>query len=356
MSYPTYPGGYMYPNETLIWLPIIVTYIVFISIASGSAIMLSLGVLFDKSILRRMVPLFLMMSISTALVYLLGPLADLRRPDRAPYIFLYPHVVPSEMYPGISIISFMATIMWPLLIILLFILGYLVLFRGMWNSIVSKILAILLIVIGLVWSTYFAPLLFTTLPLLALYNFIPLLPAESFLEAIALSSSLALLALLIHYRSQEKSVAKFLSQVILACSLVFITLRLFQVFRLYAYLTGSPEALVFIEVFSNMNTIVLILAAISSILAFYINIKGYNILTILLALITLIWVFTDRWLFAINIQSISKTALAVVPYSLDLASWVLESIAMAFLALFIYYVLYTWIVREPLLKAVGEVK
>jgi hypothetical protein len=105
-----------------------------------------------------------------------------------------------------------------------------------------------------------------------------------------------------------------------------------------------------------MNIIVLILAAISSILAFYTYIKGYNILTILLALLTLIWVFTDRWLFAINIQSISKTALAVVPYSLDLASWALESIAMVFLALFIYYVLYAWIVREPLIKAVGEVK
>ena len=42
MSYPSYPHGYMYPNEVavgLTWLPVIVTYMLFISIASGSAIL-----------------------------------------------------------------------------------------------------------------------------------------------------------------------------------------------------------------------------------------------------------------------------------------------------------------------------
>jgi hypothetical protein len=119
-------------------------------------------------------------------------------------------------------------------------------------------------------------------------------------------------------------------------------------------MTGSPEVATFIDVFSTLNTVVLILAVLSSILAVHVNLRGSAISASLLALLSLLWVFVDRWLFSVNIQSISKTSLSVIPVSLDLASWALESTAMTLLALFVYYVLYTWVIREPLLKLEGS--
>jgi predicted membrane protein len=357
MSYPSYPYGYMYPNEVavgLTWLPIIATYMLFVSIASGSAILLSLGVLLNIGFLRRLTPLLLMLSLATGLVYLLGPLADLRRPERAFYILVYPHLVPSDTYPGVSLIALMAGLMWPLLVILLVVLGYITLYRGMWGSIIAKILALALAFTGIVWSTYFAPLQFTTIPLLRVHNLTPLIPVELLLESIVLAGSITLLALLVHYRSLERSITGILSQVILACSLAFIAFRIFQVFRLYTYMTGSPEVATFIEVFSTLNTVVLILAVLSSIIAVHVHLRGSAISASLLALLSLLWVFVDRWLFSVNIQSISKTSLSVIPVSLDLASWALESTAMTLLALFVYYVLYTWVIREPLLKLEGS--
>ncbi len=357
MSYPSYPYGYMYPNEMavgLTWLPIIATYMLFVSIASGSAILLSLGVLFNIGVLRRLTPLLLMVSLATGLVYLLGPLADLRRPERAFYIFIYPHVVPSDAYPGVSLIALMAGFMWPLLVILLMVLGYTTLYRGMWDSMIAKVLALALAFTGIVWSTYLAPLLFTTIPLLRVHNLVPLLPVEFLLESMLLASSIALLVILLHYRNLETSVAGILSQVILACSLAFIVFRILQVFRLYVYMTGSPETTVFLEAFSTLNTIVLILAILSSVLAAHAYLRRSAISTLLLAILSLLWIFIDRWLFAVNIQSISKTSLSVIPVSLDLVSWALESTAMTLLALFIYYVLYTWVIREPMLKLEGS--
>jgi hypothetical protein len=119
-------------------------------------------------------------------------------------------------------------------------------------------------------------------------------------------------------------------------------------------MTGSPEVATFIDVFSTLNTVVLILAVLSSIIAVHVHLRGSAISASLLALLSLLWVFVDRWLFSVNIQSISKTSLSVIPVSLDLASWALESTAMTLLALFVYYVLYIWVIREPLLKLEGS--
>jgi len=353
MSYPTYPNGYIYPNEVavgLTWLPIIVTYMLLISIASGSALILSLGVLLNIGTLRRLTPLLLTLSLAVSLVYLLGPLADLRRPDRAFYILVSPHITPSDTYPGISLIALMAGVMWPLLIILLAAIGYITIYRGMWSSITTKVLALILAFVGMVWSMYFGLLLLTHIPLLAVLNLTPLLPVESLLESIALASSIALLALTAHYRSLEASTARILGQTIIACSLAFIALRLLQVFLLHAFKAGSPEITIFLNALSTLNTIALILAALSSIVALHLYYKSSTISSSLLAVLALLWVSSDRWLFTVNIQSISKTALSIIPASLDLAAWALETIGMALLALFLYYVIHTWIIKEPMLK------
>jgi len=352
MSYISYSYGYMYPNEMangIVWLPIIATYILFVSIASGTAILLSIGVLFNVSVLRRLSPMFIMISLATAFVYLLGPLADLKRPDRAFYIFIYPHLTPSEMYPGVSLIALMASVMWPLLIILLIVLGYLILWRNMWNSLLTKILSLILIFVSLIWSTYFASLYFATIPVLRLNNLLPLLPVDLFLETMATAGAVGILAFIIHNRSLERSASKILSLTILICGSAFIILRFFQIFRLYTYLTGSPETSLFLNVFTPLNNVVFILALLSSVSAFYVYIKNSMISAFIMIITTILWSFYDKWLFAVDIQSISKTFLSIIPAELDLLSWSLESIAMILLSLFIYFILYTWVVKKPIL-------
>ena len=354
MSYSSYPHGYIYPNEMangLVWLPIIVTYMLFTAVSSGSAILLGLGLLLNTGILRRLTPLLIMISLATGLVFLLGPLADLRRPERAFYLFLYPHIISSDTYPGVSLIAIMAVIMWPLLIILLIALWYLVLRRNMWGSIITRTIALILIPVGFVWSTYLATLLFTTYPVLTTYNLTPLLPIESFIESLALASSIALLALVIHYRGVEISLARSLSFIVIVGGFAFIVSRLYTIFRLDSYLTGSLSMQVFMEAFSGLNNLVLILALVSALLAIPVYMRASIISSILVSLTTLIWVVCDRWLFAINLQSVSKTMLALVPISIDIVSWALESISMVLLAIFIYYVLYNWFIKTPTLES-----
>ncbi len=357
MSYPSYPYDYMYPNEVvdgLVWLPIVATYMLFISLASGSAILVSLGVLFNVGVLRRLTPLLLMVSLASGLSFLLGPLADLRRPDRAIYIFIYPHVIPSEQYPGVSLIALMASFMWPLLVILLVATWYLALYKGLWDFFVTRIITLMLILVGLVLSTYPALLLFTALPILKIYNLIPLLPAEVLMESIALACSIALLTLIVHYRIAEASISRLLGLGVIVAGVIFVLLRFLEMFRLHAYLAGAPHIQIFLEVFTGLNIVTLILALISILLAVHVYFKGLKISSILLALVVLLWVFVDRWLLVVNIQSISKTLIAIIPVSLDLVSWALESIAMILLAMFIYYVLYTWVIKTPLLTLKGE--
>jgi predicted membrane protein len=80
----TYPLGYLYPNEfadPLVWLPTLFAYSLLIS--GADLLILALAAyLFGR--LKRAIPLLLVLGLAFFAVVLLGPLADLRNPDRAP--------------------------------------------------------------------------------------------------------------------------------------------------------------------------------------------------------------------------------------------------------------------------------
>jgi len=110
----TYPLGYLYPNEfadPLVWLPTLFAYSLLIS--GADLLILALAAyLFGK--LRKAVPLLLTLGLAFFTVVLLGPLADLRNPDRAPLLFSHAQITPTEAHPGVSLIALMGGVMWPL--------------------------------------------------------------------------------------------------------------------------------------------------------------------------------------------------------------------------------------------------
>jgi len=350
MSYPSYPQGYMYPNEHamgLIWLPIIVTYTVLISISSGSSFLLSLGYLAGVRSLIQISPLLLSLAFSTGVVFLLGPLADLRRPDRAIYIMIYPHIAPSDMYPGVSFIALMASIMWPLLILVLALMGYLVIFRGLRSGIAIKALSALLLVISITWSTYYAGLLFSTMYSLSIYNLVPMLPVEFFLESLAISCAASLTILSITARRSARDEAyRALAMGTVAGLTGYLIFRSMEIFMLFTIKTGSPEIQVFNSVFINLNITALALALASILVSIMVLKTRSTLYPFILFILSILWISIDRWIFTVDIQSISKTILSVVPYTIDY-TWVIESIGMVLIAMSIYYALNTFIIRSP---------
>jgi len=121
-----YPYGYMYPNEyaePIVWLPTLFAYSLLIS-GADLLILALLAFLFNK--LRKAMPMLLTLGLAFFTVVLLGPLADLRNPDRATLLFSNAQIVPSEQHPGTSMIALMGGLMWPLgwVLALVFILLY----------------------------------------------------------------------------------------------------------------------------------------------------------------------------------------------------------------------------------------
>jgi predicted membrane protein len=110
----TYPLGYLYPNEfaqPLVWLPALFTYSLLIS-GAGLLTLALAAYLFGR--LKRATPLLLTLGLALFTVVLLGPLADLRNPDRAFLLFSHAHITPTEAHPGVSLIALMGGVVWPL--------------------------------------------------------------------------------------------------------------------------------------------------------------------------------------------------------------------------------------------------
>jgi predicted membrane protein len=110
----TYPFGYLYPNEfaePLVWLPTLFTYSLLIS-GAGLLTMAFVAYLFGG--LKRAIPLLLTLGLALFTVVLLGPLADLKAPDRAILLFSHAHITPTEAHPGVSLIALEGSVIWPL--------------------------------------------------------------------------------------------------------------------------------------------------------------------------------------------------------------------------------------------------
>ncbi len=110
----TYPLGYLYPNEfaqPLVWSPALFTYSFIIS---GIELLIIAFVAYLLGKLKKAIPLLLTIGLAFFTVILLGPLADLKNPDRAPLLLTHPHILPTETHPGVSLIALAGAVMWPL--------------------------------------------------------------------------------------------------------------------------------------------------------------------------------------------------------------------------------------------------
>jgi len=114
MTYPfvTYPFGYLYPNEfvePVVWLPTVFAYSLLIS---GADLLILAMVSYLLGRLKKAIPMLLIAGISFFATVLLGPLADLRNPDRATLMFAHPHLSPTETNPGVSLIALQGAVLW----------------------------------------------------------------------------------------------------------------------------------------------------------------------------------------------------------------------------------------------------
>ena len=352
----SYPWGYFYPNElvegagygTIVWLPIIAVYMTMIALASGSFILLSLGSLLDNRFIARISPVLFSAGLALALVYLLGPLADLRRPDQFYRILTGPHILPSSSHPGISMIALIATVMWPLLLILAILLalatGLLPRFKVTLSKPVVKLIAFLLLIVAIVWSTYPALLLFTSVYVMTVYNFLPLLPLEAMLQSIAVGAGLAAALMTAHRLKAGGEEVRLLALFITAATGAYVFFRFVELLRLRVYTGGGGVAETLLEALEPYSTIVLVLALVIFALG-ALGIARPSRETLALAgILGILWVLVDRWVVVVNTQTVSRTLLAVIPAEISLGAWVLESIGMVLLSIGIYLVLAWYIV------------
>lgn len=315
MSYFSYPHGYLYPNEyyePVLWLPVMVAYTLLISLASGSALLGFLGVLFQESWLERYRLPFLKLAAASSPVILLGPLADIRHPERGIYVLFFAHLFPSETHPGSSLIAILANLWLPLV---LSVWGTLFFLNR--NIRVSKVLSLVGVLLALVWAFYYAGLMITSDSNLFLYNLFPTLPVVFLIEAVLFGVALYLL-----FGRFEDTFTKLSAALVFA----FLFLRVLESFRLFLFFEGSPLWSVLKEVYTGQNLLVLLLSALSFMLLL-LSLK-FSVLKVPAQVLTLLWVLFDRWNVVVNTQLISKTTMSSLDYAVSLSHWLPEAVAL----------------------------
>lgn len=217
----TYPIGYLYPNEfaqPLQWLPVLFSYSLLIS-GADLLLVAAIAYLFNK--LRKTTPLLLIVGLAFYTVVLLGPLADLRNPDRAPLLFTYPQLIPTAVHPGVSLIALQGALMWPLgfIIAALFTLLYFapanyqrylatrnpfykalslgIKEHGPGLRTLLKILAVVMLIPMAFWAIYPASLLSTQTSLFIWKNWHTLIPVH-FADTFVVATAAIILAIWIY--------------------------------------------------------------------------------------------------------------------------------------------------------------
>jgi predicted membrane protein len=262
----TYPLGYLYPNEfaqPLVWLPTLFTYSLLIS-GAGLLILALAAYLLGR--LKRATPLLLTLGLALFTVVLLGPLADLRNPDRAPLLFSHAQITPTETHPGVSLIALMGGVMWPLAWVLaaLFTLLYFsysmhVKYMATRNPLYKvlslgvstperykalkpllKVLAALALIPLALWAVYPATLFVMQTNLFIWQNW-TLLPAIFFANTFVTATAAAILAAwIIGRRKLQQLEAPSLIAIHGAASIAVAALLLIQIWLWLNKFDGSP--------------------------------------------------------------------------------------------------------------------
>ncbi len=320
----SFPYGYMYPNEwaePLVWMPVVATYMLLISIASGTAMVLGLAVAFRHGPTLRYVSVASILAIASTAALLLGPMADLRHPERAILVFMNPHIAPSEVLPGSSLIALLANL-WVPFLVLIVLVSLLALSADLLASgrralalglsslegypkyfAVARVLSVPLVVLALIWAMYGSGLLFGAETLLYMYNVFPLLPVVYLAQALAAgSAALALASLLV----RGLGIARGLALTLALSSLGVATMRLLELFRVYVLFGGVPQADALVSALGPYIWASTALFLVAGILGFS------HRLTPVAGALALVGTLVDRWGFFVEVQRVSKTGLAVL--------------------------------------------
>ena len=109
VSTPSLDVGHLYPNELayefelggVTWKLLIVLYSFFLGLMVGSFLIAVMAYSFNLKKYYRVAGIALILTLSLLVAPLLG-WAEIKQPQRALEIFLRPHILPSEAYPGVS--------------------------------------------------------------------------------------------------------------------------------------------------------------------------------------------------------------------------------------------------------------
>jgi len=277
----TYPLGYLYPNEfaqPLQWLPVLFSYSLLIS-GADLLLLALIAYLFNK--LKRTVPVLLIVGLAFYTVVLLGPLADLRNPDRAVLLFSHSHLFPTAENPGLALITLQGAVLWPLGFVLaaLFTLLYFapanykrylstrnpfykllslgVKSRTPFLNAVLKILAVVALIPLAFWAVYPATLFTMQTALWIWRNWQTLLPMY-FADTFVVATAAAILAMWIY---GIRKVGDDINGVLLihgAASISVVALLVAQVAFWNAQYGGSPYIQVIDQVASWITPVVLL--------------------------------------------------------------------------------------------------
>jgi predicted membrane protein len=358
--------NYVYPNELaepVLWLPVMFAYAFLIS---GADLLMLASIGFITGKIKRAIPLLTLLGMSFFSVILLGPLADLRQPQRAGLILTNLHIFPSDKYPGVSTISLYGGVLWitTFIVGLLFMLLYFSYpmyikasrngtLRPLYNllsfgirsedtyqklSPLLKVIAGVLFIFATLWGLY-PSILLTSQTWLFIWRNWPILPVIYFADTFVTSTAAAILVYFLwKFDKMDKEYVNPLLKIHFTGCLAVAGLLILQVSIWGWWLGGS-------DFYSSFNIVIPLVIAVIFLMIISAIISTFSLrwsqLSILVSIVALIGVLINKWNIMINGQLVSRTGLGVLELTLP-HGWFLNMISPISLAVVIF-ILITWL-------------
>ncbi len=336
----TYPFGYVYFNETLVWKPMAFAYSFLIS---GADLFILAAIAYLSRRMTEWIPIFLITGLAFFSVVLLGPLADSLEPHRAWRLMLTPHLFSSVKYPGFSVMALYGGFLWPVT----FILGALATFIYMSNKNPKysflkldeekyeklnpylKIIFIALIPFSLMWSIYPSTLLVNQTWIWSWRNW-GMLPALLFIETFVTATASAIILGNIFKKKQDELLLFIHSLAAIALAFLLIIQMIFWSFQLKD--TNFNAIYSLYPLFILAIAIFIIKASLS------IKSKHSEMGLYLVGILALIEVAINKWNIFINGQLISRTGMGKVASNLH-GWWFFETLAPIAMGIIVFIIL-----------------
>ncbi len=368
-------GAPLFPNELaepILWHPVLFAYALVIS---GADLIILASLAYISKRMTKVIPLLLVLGVSFFSAALLGPLADLRQPSRAPLIFLLAHLSPTETNPGFSFIALYANL-WLMLIVLslaflLFYQSYSMHLKSLtagrlrrFYSLLSlgvkdekrykkltpiiTVISLLTITPAVLWGVYPSVLLvFQTW--LFLWRSWVILPLIFFADTFVASTAATLLVYFIVKMGRlEEEVVNPLLKIHSAGCVSVAGLLGVQLLLWNQWFEGA-------EVYAAFNVVVpviyLVIATLT--LSFLLALASLKVarLSILVSVAALLGVVMNKWNTLVNGQLVSRTGLGVLDLHLP-SDWLLTTLSPIAAAIFIFVILSSIFPLE--VKEVGQ--